>query len=171
MDPEKRKQLEERRAAMKANPPPPQIEGTIIPRLVERGVPREARFDGIWTPPYIRVTGNTVWWPECPDPAESDFCWFRDEDDPDGNLTEQKRIDVIGAMIARATAPETTIRFGYDTGFETDIALTARDAVANLDVLLDFRWTIWITAKPEPWLIEMNRDSIARLALPPGSAG
>ena len=55
MDPEKRKQLEERRAALKATPPPPSVKGTIIPRLVERGVPHEPRFDGIWTPPYIRI--------------------------------------------------------------------------------------------------------------------
>jgi|TARA_R100000049_G_C1953984_1_gene104882 hypothetical protein len=167
MDPGKRKQLEERRAALKATPPPPKVEGTIIPRLAERGVPYEARFDGIWTPPFIRIAGNGVWWPDCPEPADIDHCWLSDEDDPDGSLTAQKRVDVIGRMIARATGPGTTIRFGYDTGLETDVALMANDAIANLDLLLDFGWTIWITGQPETWLIEMNRDSIARLALPP----
>lgn len=166
MDSERRKQLEERRAALKASPPR-KVEGTIIPRLVERGVAHGARFDGIWTPPYIRVAGNGVWWDDCPEPADSDFCWINDKDDPDGSLTAQKRVEVIGRMIERATAPDTEIRFGYDTGFETDVALTASDAIANLDVLLDFGWTIWITGYPENWLIEMNRDDVARLVLEP----
>jgi hypothetical protein len=171
MDPEKRKQLEERRAALKATPPPPSVKGTIIPRLVERGVPHEPRFDGIWTPPHIRIAGNGVWWPDCPEPADSVYCWLNDADDPDGSRTAQKRIDVIGAMIARATAPDTTIRFSYDTGLETDVALAASDGIAHLDVLLDFGWTIWITGYPENWLIELDGEHIARLALPPGSSG
>lgn len=169
MDREKRKQLEERRAALKATPPPPSVKGTIISRLVDRGVQHEPRFDGIWTPPHIRIAGNGVWWPDCPGPADSDYCWLNDADDPDGSRTAQKRIDVIGAMIARATGPSTMIRFGYDTGLETDVALMASDAIANLDVLLDFGWTVWITGHPENWLIEMNRDSMARLALSPGA--
>lgn len=167
MDAKRRKQLEERRAAAKANPPPPPIEGTIIPRLVARGVPHEPRFDGIWTPPYLRVSGNGIWWPDCPEPADQDHCWLSDEDDRKGLLTAQLRVDVIGRMLRQATGPETTVRFGYDTGFETDLALKASDAIANLDVLLDFGWTIWITGYPENWLIEMNRDHVARLVLPP----
>ena len=166
MDPERRKQLDERRAALR-EAPPRRVEGTIIPRLAERGVPHEPRFDGIWTPPYIRVAGNGVWWPDSPEPADIDHCWLNDEVDPNGTLTAQLRVDVIRRMIERATAPDTEIRFGYDTGFETDVALRASDAIANLDVLLDFGWTIWITGYPENWLIEMNRDDIARLALPP----
>ena len=75
------------------------------------------------------------------------------------------------AMIARATGPDTTIRFSYDTGLETDVALAASDGIAHLDVLLDFGWTIWITGYPENWLIELDGEHIARLALPPGSSG
>ena len=108
-----------------------------------------------------------MWWPDSPEPADIDHCWLNDEVDPKGTLTAQLRVDVIRRMIERATAPDTEIRFGYDTGFETDVALRASDAIANLDVLLDFGWTIWITGYPENWLIEMNRDHIARLALPP----
>ncbi|NCP19766.1 MAG: hypothetical protein GW855_11480 [Erythrobacter sp.] len=166
MDPTKRKQLEARRAALR-EAPPRKVEGTIIPRLAARGIAHEPRFDGIWTPPYLRVSGNGIWWPDCPAPADSDHCWLNDKIDPKGTLTAQKRIDVIKRMIEQATGPDTLIRFNYDSGFETHVSLKAGDAIANLDVLLDFGWTIWITGYPENWLIELSRDNVAQLALPP----
>ena len=166
MDPERRKQLEERRAAAKANPRR-EIEGTIIPRLMERGVPLEPRFDGIWTPAYIRVTGNKLWWPDSPPPVEMEWCGTTERDDPDGSKQFVLRQQVIAGMLERATGPDTQVRFSYDTGFETDLVIKASDALANLDVLLDFGWTIWITSRAENWLIELNRDDTARLATPP----
>lgn len=166
MDPERREELKRRRQAAKAAPRQ-EIEGTIVPRLAERGVPHEPRFDGIWTPPYIRVAGNGLWWPDSPEPVEEQWCGTTSRDDPDGSKQRALRQQVIARMIGRATGPDTELRFSYDAGFETNLTLKARDALANLDVLLDSGWTIWITSRAENWLIELDREQVARLAMPP----
>ena len=166
MDPERRKQLEAKRAALHERLER-QVEGAIIPRLIERGVPHEPRFDGIWTPDYIRVAGNGLWWPDSPEPVEEEWCGTTSRDDPDGSKQRALRHQVIARMIGRATGRDTELRFSYDAGFETNLTLKARDALANLDVLLDFGWTIWITSRAENWLIELSRDGVARLAMEP----
>ena len=166
MDVERRKELERRRAAAKENAKY-EIEGTIITRLRKRGVSVEPRSDGIWTPAYIRVAGNKLWWPDSPLPIEEEWCGTTSHDDPTGSNRQVLRQKTIARMLARAAAPDTVVRFSYDTGFETSAALRADDAIANLDVLLDFNWTIWITARPQNWLIELDRGDVARLAMPP----
>lgn len=168
MDPERRKQLEAKRAALHERLER-QVEGTIIPRLIERGAPHEPRFDGIWTPDYIRVAGNGLWWPDSPEPVEEEWCGTTSRDDPDGSKQRALRQQVIARMIGRATSRDTELRFSYDAGFETNLSIKARDAIANLDVLLDFGWTIWITSRAENWLIELSRDGVARLAMEPPS--
>lgn len=165
MDPERRKQLEAKRAALHERLER-QVEGTIIPRLIERGVPHEPRFDGIWTPDYIRVAGNGLWWPDSPEPVATEWCGTTEKKDPDGSKEKLLRQEVIAELLRRATGPDTMVRFNYDTGFETNLELKQRDAIANLDVLLDFGWAIWITSQAENWLIELD-DHVARLAMPP----
>lgn len=166
MDPERRKELEARRAAAKSTPIRTP-EGKIVAGLVQRGVPHEPCFDGIWTPAYIRVAGNGLWWPDSPEPVATEWCGTTEAEDKDGSKRRVLRQRVIARLLSQATSPDTQVRFNYDAGFETHVALKQRDAIANLDLLLDFSWTIWITSKAENWLIELTRDDIARLAMPP----
>ena len=166
MDPERRKELEDRRAAAKSTPVR-KAEGRIVAGLMDRGVPHEPCFDGIWTPAYIRVAGNGLWWPDSPEPIATEWCGTTEAEDKDGSKRRVLRQRVIARLLNQATSPDTQVRFNYDSGFETHVALRQRDAIANLDLLLDFSWTIWITSKAENWLIELTRDDIARLAMPP----
>lgn len=158
MDPDRRKQLEAKRAAARekaADPEHQPIEGDIVPRLRERGIPHRVPGGGVWTPPFLKVTSTRIFWEGSPPAARAELC-----------ETLQERVAAVRNMLEQVAGPEDLLRFSYD-GWASPVEIGMADALPVLDILLDEHRTIWITSKPKNWLIECGDYNTVQLALPP----
>ena len=160
MDPERRKQIEAKRDAARYDPRTergPHVKGPIIPALRELGVPHEAAPFGIWTPPWLKVSGSGVLWdisppadiaemyrhpgylryPPLPGEYESDLA---------------RRAEQVAEMLWLVAEGEDRIIFGYESQF-TGVVMSLAAALPVLDTLLPLREKVYIWGLPDVWLI------------------
>ncbi|MBB3763535.1 hypothetical protein [Sphingomicrobium lutaoense] len=155
MDEKRRKALEERRAKMQADLARSPGDDEMQKALDQRGVPFEPSQVGLWTPQYLAISSSRIDWSRSPLAAE---CWKSE------GLAA--RVEAVGKLLQRVAAPSDWLHFFFDDS-SSGIDLQQTHALRALDILLDTRREVWITARPANWLIEVDRCGTTRLALPP----
>ncbi|RPF71614.1 hypothetical protein [Aurantiacibacter spongiae] len=174
MDPERRRRIAARRDAGRTDPrsePDPRVRGDVVPRLRELGVAfRPAPF-GIWTPPWLTVSGSGVLWHASP-PADvmetyrhPDY-WRYPPLPGEDEADRARRADQVADMLWLVAEGQDHVTFGYDSQ-ATGVVIAVADALPVLETLLPERVKVWIWGLPNYWLIESDESTFTLLSLPP----
>ena len=174
MDPERRKEIAARRDAARYDPRTergPHVKGPIIPALRERDVPHEAAPFGIWTPPWLKVSGSGVLWDISP-PADIVEMYRRSDYHRypplpgEYEFTLALRAEQVAEMIWLVAEGKDRITFAYNSQ-HTGVIMAVEDALPVLDILLPLNERIYIWGLPNVWLIESDDNGWTMLSLKP----
>lgn len=156
MDDKRRRELEQRRAAMHTQTPRDHAaQGPIVAQLRARSVAFESTGSTIWIPSYLPIGSSQIDWQRVDTPSET-----RDYRDV------ATRPAVVRELLELLPQLPERLTIAYHASLPT-LTLVIGDALAHLDVLLDELWQVYIYARPAEWIIECGRYGTASLLLPP----